>query len=661
MHDLMSILWRHIWQVSLLVPLMVLVVRWFLPRSPHLGYALLAVVLLKCLVPPVISTQVGLFCWLTPPPEAAVVASSETMIELEQESYRNKTSTTAPATESQATTTSNPVWSIPWLQIALTFWGIGAILITGYLIGKLRQLRRFHEETQLEPSDELLEMVEMVAWELHLKRTPRVLITLHPTVPFATGIFEQWVVLPSHVVNKAKADELQLVLAHEMTHLRRGDMLVSALQLIVQTLWWFHPFVWWLNQELRRIREQCCDQEVVTRLECVPKTYAHCLISVLEMKKDLHPTPGLAGLSPVEVTAERLEHIMSLRSRPKSAGITKPGLVAAALVAVLVVPGGALPARDLPVQQVAQESFQESELEPTPNEPVPQVETRAESTSSEVNDLAMETQQAEPTEAIDQQSPPRTQAKSQQETLVRYRWENVKSLPFQVSIQAQRADGTHTHRGSPVLHLVEGGNDISTWRCGQPDLTESFQPKRFDTFAPPRMRPPNFSYPSFNENLLQIDSRGRVASSGPFHQLPYHLGTLPGMLFPRLPKQAFDEWEGVFSSGITIQDQSDYPFPSRVLGSSETEQLTTEIKQQLKVLKQDDDGLEFERTFHLVTLAEVDGQPQIELNYSGTLRLDVNHLPLSVNYTGKLIERQPNVAQITNLKIEISRLNPSAE
>ena len=108
----------------------------------------------------------------------------------------------------------------------------------------------------------------------------------------------------------ATDSELEPIICHELVHLRRYDALVSLAQLLVQAIWWFHPLVWWANRQIVSVREQCCDEETVTALQCPPEQYAQQLLDVIKQKRGpvaLEPTLAMASAS---VTQQRLEHLM---------------------------------------------------------------------------------------------------------------------------------------------------------------------------------------------------------------------------------------------------------------------------------------------------------------------------------------------------------------
>ena len=58
-------------------------------------------------------------------------------------------------------------------------------------------------------------------------------------------------------------EQLDAVIAHELGHIKRFDVAVNFLQVIAETLFFFHPAVWWLNRRIRADREDCCDDVAV--------------------------------------------------------------------------------------------------------------------------------------------------------------------------------------------------------------------------------------------------------------------------------------------------------------------------------------------------------------------------------------------------------------
>ncbi|MCE3017780.1 MAG: M56 family metallopeptidase [Pirellula sp.] len=156
--------------------------------------------------------------------------------------------------------------------------------------------------------------------------------------PAVIGWLRPRILLPSFLVDRMDDEALRILIAHEMTHIQRGDLFWTFLQTVAGSLWWFHPAVWIANRQLNLECERSCDEETIARLECPPSDYAKCLLQVLEWKHQLYVVPALPGVRPMQITKDRLERIMKMRHgcfKKNSRGLW----LAMAAAVLLVAPG----------------------------------------------------------------------------------------------------------------------------------------------------------------------------------------------------------------------------------------------------------------------------------------------------------------------------------
>jgi hypothetical protein len=184
----------------------------------------------------------------------------------------------------------------------------------------------------------VLSLVEQISERIGLLRGGRVLQTSADFGPMVVGIRRPTIYLPEALIQRLREPQLEAMLAHELAHVRRRDTWVAALQLAAQTLWWFHPVVWWMNRQLVRERERSCDEEVVVCLQGRRAQYARSLLNVLEAKHRLEPLWGYPAVRPVELTRQRLEEIMKRKTMVHARAPRWSWMVAAAL-AIVVLPG----------------------------------------------------------------------------------------------------------------------------------------------------------------------------------------------------------------------------------------------------------------------------------------------------------------------------------
>ncbi|MCF7973529.1 MAG: M56 family metallopeptidase [Phycisphaerae bacterium] len=121
-------------------------------------------------------------------------------------------------------------------------------------------------------------MSQEVRADLAYSKRPDVRVSAKAHSPMAFQLRRPVIVLPRQTVETLTLEELRPVLAHEMAHLKRRDPLVNTLQILLFGIWWFHPVYWWLNRALRSVREECCDDVVLTRAAQPEDRYCQVLL-----------------------------------------------------------------------------------------------------------------------------------------------------------------------------------------------------------------------------------------------------------------------------------------------------------------------------------------------------------------------------------------------
>ena len=96
--------------------------------------------------------------------------------------------------------------------------------------------------------------------ELALPPKVRAVWSPEAETPMMLGVVRPLLVLPDRVVD---GDALDVVLRHELCHLRRRDVIYKTLMLLVSAVYWFNPVVWLMAREAGRNVELCCDDEVL--------------------------------------------------------------------------------------------------------------------------------------------------------------------------------------------------------------------------------------------------------------------------------------------------------------------------------------------------------------------------------------------------------------
>jgi hypothetical protein len=121
--------------------------------------------------------------------------------------------------------------------------------------------------------------------------------------------------------------QLEAVILHELAHVRRWDPWIHRVQLVLETLLFYHPAVWWISRVVQEEREFCCDALVVS-LTGDRIDYARALTRIESMRGHV-PQLGLASTG--GSLMDRIRHIV----QPTSLTTRSPWSMAACGLAAL--------------------------------------------------------------------------------------------------------------------------------------------------------------------------------------------------------------------------------------------------------------------------------------------------------------------------------------
>lgn len=337
------LVWTQIWQISVLAVLATIAAATLGRRWPHLAYALWIVVLVKCFAPPIGNWPTNLLARMTPQALLEMTPSSIDSTSTPHSTERHPSASKAAQTSRDQPTTKAATTRIePKLSITAATWLLGSCLLAGIAIGTGRQFRRQLRRNSLPAPPEVDALAAQLAQRLRLSAPFLIRITSTDEGPLVVGQWRPTIYLPELLLSKMELPQLEAVIAHELVHIRRRDSWVALLQFAAQVLWWFHPFVWWMNRQLVRERERSCDEETILLLNHRRAEYARSLLGVLEARQRLEPLWGYPAVRPVELTRRRMEEIMQ-RKNMKHSSTPIWCVLAASALALLLIPGAGTP------------------------------------------------------------------------------------------------------------------------------------------------------------------------------------------------------------------------------------------------------------------------------------------------------------------------------
>jgi beta-lactamase regulating signal transducer with metallopeptidase domain len=341
LNQIINYLLTQSWQIIILV-IVIAAISWLLRnKSAHIRYLLWLIVLAKCLMPPLVTIPVAVLPQERPPETITILPDEMPLV-------TGETSDTTIVAESPVPvpiSVSAPVIkeenaraaisTRQWLGIG---WILGAIVFGIIALTKALQTNFWLRRRRKSLPAEMQAKIEVLLSDLRLRVFPNIWLIDGIGQPFVWGLLRGSIYLPVNFIKIDNIEHCKGILGHELSHVLRFDAAVNFLQVIAQAIFWFHPFVWWMNMRIRAEREKCCDEMAIAHLGAHVRDYSIAIVNILvEEHKLTRPVPSLAIAGPVKNIEERIKTML----RPGKKFYRSPSIVAvtvAILLALLIVP-----------------------------------------------------------------------------------------------------------------------------------------------------------------------------------------------------------------------------------------------------------------------------------------------------------------------------------
>jgi beta-lactamase regulating signal transducer with metallopeptidase domain/effector-binding domain-containing protein len=366
-----------LWQVSLLIIIIsaidLSIRKW---AWPQVRYALWLLVILKLLIPPSWSLPSGVISRVhnqakhqiaqqldkaflsNEDPSHAATASLRESPQKKFNAYPTFKSNITQDSSSQ-TTAVKPVWQV----YALGIWIAGIVLFILLLAKRIAKLRRWHqiqEERQTIPPWFHKILVE-TAQKFGIERLPAIVFSDQAVTPAVYGLFRPVLLLPESYPDSLSKEEAEHVLLHELAHLKRGDLWLHGITLMLQIVYWFNPLLIWMQKQMKHVREICCDMTIANVLREKTKSYRQTLVNTARelLTESVEPGMGLLG-----VFEEPFRLVARLRWLEKKTWQNRKLITATVSCIFLFMVACILPMADLETEPEATISEKQEELIP---------------------------------------------------------------------------------------------------------------------------------------------------------------------------------------------------------------------------------------------------------------------------------------------------------
>lgn len=339
------------WQLALLVCLVGLTTRLMQAASPQFLHGLWLLVLVKAFLPTNLTLPWSVSEWAITPLAERVNQGAPLWSADWSASLLNGPAGGEVTLQNALGPSAMVGLSLP--AILAILWACGGFVFLAAVVWRYRKLVRAIDGSEPIEEGPTRVLLEQIALELGLSKTPDLISTSAITSPFLLGVSRPRIVLPANILADFQETELRAVLTHELMHWQRRDTWIGWLQVLVQGVFWFHPFLWWANRQLRQQREYACDEAVLRLGDITPENYGEAVVRVLTSSRGRSLVAGsLVGVfERGEQLQERLENIMNYRTHQRRFDWSSR-LALAAFALIFLPMALAIPAADTAYPQI---------------------------------------------------------------------------------------------------------------------------------------------------------------------------------------------------------------------------------------------------------------------------------------------------------------------
>jgi beta-lactamase regulating signal transducer with metallopeptidase domain len=227
---------------------------------------------------------------------------------------------------------------LPVLRVIDGLWLLGVLVLSLRSLGGWWLIQRLRATATVEAPDRVRASFRRIATALRIHQPVLLRVSSAVTGPVTVGALRALVLLPVCAATSLSPDELEVVLAHELAHVRRADFFWNLVQTLVETLFFFHPAVWWISGRIRHERELCCD-DLALSVCPNPLVYANALFELEQQRSRIGQlSMALNGHQPGRALRMRIARVLGEPVANTGSRESFSLAAAAAMLVVLLLP-----------------------------------------------------------------------------------------------------------------------------------------------------------------------------------------------------------------------------------------------------------------------------------------------------------------------------------
>lgn len=166
-----------------------------------------------------------------------------------------------------------------YMPAVIISWLLGMLLCWVYLVSGFFHLHYLQRHKVTLPSLEWETRFDRLCQQMRVSRKVGLYISEIVDEPVTFQFFKPVILLPVSLFTGLTTTQIEVLILHELAHIRRRDFAVNLLQTLIEILFFYHPALWWISRKIREEREHCCDDAVLA-VHNDPVLYSEALTQI---------------------------------------------------------------------------------------------------------------------------------------------------------------------------------------------------------------------------------------------------------------------------------------------------------------------------------------------------------------------------------------------
>jgi len=278
------------------------------------------------------STQIDKFTGVESNPINKINSSMNQKVTQDKpQSYHDKLGSKSP-TNNEQSYVEKYNWNIDMKLLLLVLWLAGVIVFCFLIFFKNIEFYLRIREHSNQNNQTINQLLNECMTTMNIKRKVTIIFSKSVNTPCIYGVIKPKLLISDDLQKKISNDELKYIFYHELAHLKRNDVFILWVTVILKIIHWFNPMIWYGFYKMHQDCEVASDFLALSYMKPEERNkYGYTIINLLGIISRSKWIPGTTGIMGGKSQMKRRIKMISIFKK-----VSIPSTVAAIVLIIAI-------------------------------------------------------------------------------------------------------------------------------------------------------------------------------------------------------------------------------------------------------------------------------------------------------------------------------------